>query len=436
MSPCSRLLRDPLLENAGAGRLLNLPGLAIGGLALLAWVQVVPLPKAVYQRLHPAGYAHLKELIPTTSNPSIRGDDGPPTPLPALTLSQDRDETLRPAVQLTAAFILFECIVSLGGGYRTLRRFGLAVTVNACALTLFALIQALTWKGKIYGIRQSPIPEAWFSGGPFVSYHHLAAYLNFGLGFALAFALGGALVGGRPGSRVHQVRGYRISPLALYATGLIAVGVIASHSRGGFLAMVVSGAVLALALRRQPLRVWLGMAVVLLFAGLFLFAIGSESPLERLSTIWESSQTGFNGRSEIWMTSLRAWLANPVWGLGLGCFPAGAAPFYQFEREALFFMPRTTISKSSPKGESSVSASACWRSQASHGWACAIRKSTDECGSADRDGWPVRPGRTGGEVVRGLPAPRPGCRRHRAGALCVPDSNWLERRRTRHESSR
>ena len=36
---------------------------------------------------------------------------------------------------LSAAFILFECIVSLGGGYRALRRFGLAVTVNACAST-------------------------------------------------------------------------------------------------------------------------------------------------------------------------------------------------------------------------------------------------------------------------------------------------------------
>ena len=37
------------------------------------------------------------------------------------------------------------------------------------------------------------------------------------------------------------------------------------------------------------------------------------------------------------MASIRAWLANPVWGVGLGCFPEGAAPFYQFERESLYF---------------------------------------------------------------------------------------------------
>jgi O-antigen ligase len=325
-------------RSGAASSLVNVPGLAIGGLALLAWLQIVPLPAGLYQRLNPSGYAHRQELVPAGSSLSVRGDDGPPMAPPALTLSQDADLSLRTAVELTAAFVLFQSIVCLGGGYAALRRFGLAVTINACALALFALIQALTWKGKIYGIRPSPIPEAWYSGGPFVSYHHLAAYLNFGLGFALAFTLGGGFPGStRPGQRMRRLGSHSISPLALYATGLIAVGVIASHSRGGFLAMVVAGAVLALALRRQPARVWIGMTVVLAVMGLFLMAIGSTSPLERLSTIWETSQSGFNGRSEIWTTSIQAWLANPIWGLGFGCFGPGAAPFYQFSRDSLYF---------------------------------------------------------------------------------------------------
>ena len=319
-------------------RLLNAPGLAIAGLALLAWFQTVPLPAVIYQRLDPPGFALRNKLVPISTPQRVRGDDDPPVAPPYLTLSQDRDATLRPAVQLTTAFVLFQCIVSLGGGYSTLRRFGLAVTVNACALTLFALIQALTWNGKIYGIRPSPIQHAWYSGGPFVSYHHLAAYLNFGLGFALAFVLGGGLaVSPRPGRKAHGIGRRRIPPLALYATGLIMVGVIGSHSRGGFLAMAIAGTVLALVLRRQPLRVWVGMAVILLFVGLFLFAVGTASPLERLATIWDTSLTGFNGRSQIWMTSLMVWLANPFWGVGLGCFPEGAAPFYRFERESLYF---------------------------------------------------------------------------------------------------
>jgi O-antigen ligase/tetratricopeptide (TPR) repeat protein len=322
-----------------SSRLMNAPGLAIAGLAILAWFQTVPLPASVYRRLDPGGYAHRSELVPTTASQRVRGDDDDsPVAPPYLTLSQDRDATLRTAVELSSTFILFQCIVSLGGGYAAIRRFGLAVTVNACALTLFALVQALTWKGKIYGIRPSPIPHAWYSGGPFVSYHHLAAYLNFGLGFALAFALGGGRSGpARTGQKVDRMGRHGISPLALYATGLIAVGVIASHSRGGFLAMAVAAAVLLLTLRRQPVRVWIGMTFVLSFTGLFLVVIGSASTLERLSTIWESSQSGFNGRSEIWTTSLRAWLANPVWGLGLGCFPQGAAPFYQFVRDSLYF---------------------------------------------------------------------------------------------------
>ncbi len=320
-------------------RFLNTPGMAIAGLALLAWIQAVPLPTGVYKTLDPPGFASLNHLVPPTTPQRVRGDDDPPVGPPSLTLSQDPEATIRPAVELTAAFIFFQCAISIGGGYQTLRRFGLAITLNACALALFALIQALTWHGKIYGIRPSPIPEAWYSGGPFVSYHHLAAYLNFGLGFALAFALGAGFTGGlsRSGKKIPGFGGQRISPLALYATGLIAVGVIGSHSRGGFLAMAASGAVLLLVLRRQPPRVWIGMAVVFLFMGLFLFAIGSASPLERLTTILSASESGFNGRSQIWISSLRTWLANPVWGVGLGCFSVGAAPFYDFARESLYF---------------------------------------------------------------------------------------------------
>jgi O-antigen ligase len=325
-------------KSATPSRLQNAPGLAIGGLALLAWFQIAPLPASVYQRLDPSGFALARDLIPTTTPQSVRGDDDPPVAPPSLTISEDPDATLRPAIQLTFAFILFECVVSLGCGYAAFRRFGLVVTVNACALALFALIQALTWNGKIYGIRPSPIPHAWYTGGPFVSYHHLAAYLNFGLGFALAFVMGaGFAVASRSGGKVHRVGRHRISPLALYATGLIMVGVIGSHSRGGFVAMAIAGTVLALALRRQPPRVWIGMAVILLVTALLLFSIGSTSPIERLSTIWDAGLDGFNGRSQIWLTGLRAWLAHRAWGVGLGCFPVGVAPFYQFARETLFF---------------------------------------------------------------------------------------------------
>ena len=329
----------------------------------------MPLPAVIYQRLDPSGFALHNKLIPISSSQRVRGDDDPPVAPPSLTVSQNRDATLRPAVQLTAAFILFQCVVSLGGGYATFRRFGLAVIVNACAVALFALIQALTWNGKIYGIRPSPVPQAWYSGGPFVSYHHLAAYLNFGLGFALAFVLGGGVAGSAPPGRKGRGLGRRpVSPLALYATGLIAVGVIGSHSRGGFLAMAIAGTVLALVLRRQPLRVWIGMAVVLLFVGLFLFAVGTASPLERLATIWDTSLTGFNGRSQIWMTSLMVWLANPFWGVGLGCFPEGAAPFYRFERESLYFHAENDyLEVLAEGGLLGFATRDFWRSQAFHG---------------------------------------------------------------------
>ena len=121
----------------------------------------------------------------------VEGDVAPAgVPVPAATLSQDPDASLRTAAQLAAAWLLFQAVLGSGTGYQSLRRLALLTVANASLLTLFSIAQALAWNGKIYGIRETRRRNGWFVGGPFVSHNHLAAYLNLAFGLALGVAAG------------------------------------------------------------------------------------------------------------------------------------------------------------------------------------------------------------------------------------------------------
>jgi len=80
------------------------------------------------------------------------GHSGLPVSPPATTLSQDPDASLGTAVQLAGGLAR----VSRGcwGWAPGLSAvFGLVTVINGTLMTLFAIVQALTWNGKIYGIR-------------------------------------------------------------------------------------------------------------------------------------------------------------------------------------------------------------------------------------------------------------------------------------------
>src|SRR4051794_32096693 len=115
--------------------------------------------------------------------------------------------------------------------------------------------------------------SGWDTGGPFIGHSPLAAYLNLGLGFALAGLL---TPGPRPTFR----------PWAAYAASVIVVGVIASHSRTGFLAMVVASLVFAAVLWFGKIRpgvgIGIGLAAMLVLIPLLLLAAGHASPLKRV----------------------------------------------------------------------------------------------------------------------------------------------------------
>jgi O-antigen ligase len=306
-----RLLDDLTSPARTSPTRLLTPGLPLAGLALLAAFQAAPLPEGILGRLAPTTRELRSELAPGRPQVVV-GDPGHPVAPPAPTIAIDPETTAHSAFTLGAAWVLFRCSLA-AGGRGMLRRLGLMTAANAALMALFSLIQALTWDGRIYWFRPSPIDNGWYSGGPFVGHSHLAAYLNLGLGFVAGFVLTGPQGRGRGSGGGRHYWGW-------YAAGLILVGLLASHSRSGVLSAVVATAVTVPLLRPKGRLLWAGLGGLALLLLAFLLAMGSTSPLERVASVAEAGATGLNGRSEIWKGSIEAWGQYGFWGVGLGGF--------------------------------------------------------------------------------------------------------------------
>lgn len=308
-------------------RLCGLPSLALGGLVLFACFQATPLSARVLAGIAPATAALRSMSAPLTPERVL--GDAAPIPLPAWTLSLDPDSTLQTAARLAAAWLLFQGVLGLRGGSAVLTRFAQAVVVNAVLLSLFAIVQALAWNGCIYWTRPAPVVSGWSAGGPFLSHNHLAAYLNLGLGLALGMLFHG---GRRDFLRPDSTKSWIV-----YATAIIAAGVVVSHSRSGFLGMLVAGLCFAFFARRRLAHLGPALIVVLATTGLFLaFLASSSSYGSRLSTILDLADQGYQVRLEVWRAALRAWWERPLWGAGLGNFALAVLPQLEQNR-AIFF---------------------------------------------------------------------------------------------------
>ena len=309
-------------------RLTCLPSLALAGLIGLALFQAAPLPEGVLRLISP-GSASLRAALLPAAPERVLGDQGPIVPLPSPRLSQDPDATIQTAAALAAAWLLFQGVLGLGGGVAVARRLAVALALNATALALFSIIQALSWNGRIYWVYPTPTAERWANGGPFVCHTHLAEYLNMGLGLALGLVLAG--------SWRDLLRGKNDRLWAVYAAVIIIAGVVASNSRGGFLGMLAAASVLALMLRKHALRLGAGVVAILAMVAVVLAAMGDASPyLSRIATIVDPGDGGYGIRMESWRGACRAWWDYPTWGTGLGSFPEATAPYLERDRGAFF----------------------------------------------------------------------------------------------------
>jgi len=317
-----------LVIRAGTDRsraLFCLPSVALGGLVLFAAWQTIPLSPGFLQRISPAT-AGLRAGLTPPAPERVSGDEGATVPLPLTSISLDREATQRATIRLAAGWVLFQAVLGLGLGPASLRRFAIALVGNAALLSLFSLIQLLSWNGRIYWVRETPGVT---SSGPFVNHNHLAAYLNLGLGFALTFLMAGPREP-RRGERLNSDRLW-----VAYAAGLIVVGVVASLARSAFVAMAVSAAVATVVLRPQAKKLVLTLGTLSLLVIGLLVALGSSTGYqERIASILESD--AYSGRFTIWQNASRLIPHYGLWGTGLGSFGVVTSRQYAIQANKLF----------------------------------------------------------------------------------------------------
>lgn len=315
-------------------RLTCVPSLALAGLAALALVQAAPLPGGVLGRVAPAAAGLRARLVPAAPE-RVAGDDRPAR-LPAATIGREPSASVDAAARLAVAWTLFQAVLALPGGVGAYRRFARVTVANGTVMALFALVQSMTWNGKVYWVFPSPIRYPWATGGPFIGHSHLAEYLNMALGMAVGYLLAPPSSVARSRDRAHRL-------WAVYAVAAMAVSVLASNSRGGVIAMAVSGLVTGVLgrfalrgrIRTEPglrrargARGGLWLAVTFVMVGLFLWSLGEASPyLDRMGTLLDPSRSGLSNRTDIWEAAVRAWRSQPFWGTGLGGFAYAAAPY-------------------------------------------------------------------------------------------------------------
>ena len=206
---------------------------------------------------------------------------------------------------LASLLFLFLCVQV----FRTLQEwrgfawFGMGL---GFVVSVFGILQYLTFNGKLYWLRELRYGGMPF--GPYVNRNHFAGFAE--LVFPLAVV---PLVLGR-------VRRERLAAVALFGVMPI-VALFLSASRGGIVSFCVQLALLTfLLLRRRGLRKHLlGAAAVLLAALLMVTWLGVGQILERFSS-FQSLEVTEGKRASMRRGSWHIFLDHPLAGTGLGTF--------------------------------------------------------------------------------------------------------------------
>ena len=219
---------------------------------------------------------------------------------------------------------------------------------NSFVLSLFAIVQKLTWNRAIFWC--IPVAQKGSAGclGPFVNRNNGAGYLLIGLGCMLAWLFYSLEKNGISHLRSGNTRyeGYRIGMidrlslvhaghLTLFTmTGFIIGGILCSVSRGGILSMLCAGVTVSATIALLKRKVVLAAVMPTLLAiGVFLlFWIGWNVPLaERFELLFESDVMSEqdNARLMNWSDSLQVVPESPWLGSGLFTYRYAYRPYQE-----------------------------------------------------------------------------------------------------------
>ena len=288
-------------------RPLAVPGAALFLMAVLGFVQLLPLPRGI---LNLAAARNVQIYHDSGDVLGLFGRGNPS----AARISVAPGETLGTVLLVLAYGAIFLAAAGLLST-RPRRRFFLA-TVFASAI--LQIVVAILREGPGHRLH-----------GPFVNPNHFAAYLEVALALAFAAILASALTSGdraAPGAEVADRLESRFLPIVgrVLIWAVLALGIGLTESRGGVLAAVVTTLLLLLlaSLHRQahsPARAIAAVGIAL-FVGVLVVAraAGSEPFLRFLHL--DPRDLGSNTRVALWTTSIAAWREFPVVGSGLGTF--------------------------------------------------------------------------------------------------------------------
>lgn len=250
-------------------------------------------------------------------------------------LSLDREATRGATV---AIFFLLAAFLLAANSFATRERLSLLVNLLVAygmAMAVFALVQHLTFEGKIYGIR--PTPFAAF--GPFPNRNHYAGYME--MLAPLPFALIAARAVRRQSWMFYGFAGV-----------LMAISVFVSLSRAGMMSVVAGIAFVAmLSSRVKPRRAGRlvrdavivpprrarafamarrlgGAAVIAVTVVAGVLWVGAEGLINRAAESLDAMKTeadapaSFYSRQEIWRDTWRMVRDHPLTGVGLGAYRA------------------------------------------------------------------------------------------------------------------
>jgi O-antigen ligase len=237
-------------------------------------------------------------------------------------LSFDPYSTRFILVQTAALLIYFAAVLVFTDTPKRLRLLVRTITVFGFFLAIFGLTQSFTSPDKVYWIRDMPQSQAF---GPFINRHHFAGYME----LALALPLGLVFTGS-----IEREKKF----IYLFAAGLMAVALIMTNSRGGFISLFAEllFLVATMELRRRhkhkkresgehkpriksaAMKAGLALAlVVALFGGVVL--LGGEEALTRMvGSVNTDDPT--TGRAHFWSVTVDIIKHHPWVGTGLGAF--------------------------------------------------------------------------------------------------------------------
>ena len=325
-----------ILKMASEGKVVVLRTPVFGILAallLLIVFQILPLPERLMAFLSPSANNMYSAFL---------GDDVTMSRTISIYSGATREELFK-LLSYAAVFIVvvnhFRTKVQISRVVRTIIYMG-------CFLAVFAVIQKMTWNGRLYWfypVGKGLHSDMTYIWGPYINHNHFAGYMEMaipiGLGFLLYKLSGINSLHGLPVSRrIARYLDRKDSVYVMFlclAVLIMSVVLFMSLSRGGIIGFTASVLFFSWMIRTRPsLRKKAGVFALLGIITLIIVLLSGWGRIEE--RFQEAGQIEKMNMIDIWTDTINIVMDFPLFGTGLGTFK-NIYPQYQSENSRFLF---------------------------------------------------------------------------------------------------